>query len=300
MSTQSDQDQIDGVEVAVREVRARIADHKPHISNHETRTRILLVDPILNSLGWNVLDPDVVEFETPNETGIPDYVLKVDGRPSMLVESKALGKLRVTEAAGQVAGYIWQPFLVTAQAGILTDGDHWQLRRKPNVMKPTKPKFKISDSKVEAHKMASDLYWLLARSQMGSTIEPRVHWYALDEQASFPDGMKPKAIRIDGGDPIPTEHWYELLVELARHLINTGALTSSMIPLVTIGGKKYLVNDSGTQWNGKDFLLPKEVKPGFWVDGLGGVGGIPAKCRRLINAVRAGRMTVEISFEPVE
>ena len=311
MNVSDNDDRIDEVASVVREVRKRISRHGLHLSGHETRTRVLLIDPILNSLGWDVVDPNVVEFEAPNETGRPDYVLRVNGEPFMVIEAKAFGKLKVAEAAGQVANYIWQESLAKADTGILTDGDHWHLRRKPDVMKSIKPKIKISDDSVDVYKVALDLHRNLARSnfppdlplaEVGNVSDttitpPPGDWFAIDDETNFPADTVPTAIRIGGGDPIPTNHWYELLVELARHLIKTGVLTSSKIPVVMPGGKKYLVNHSGTEHNGKNFMLPKEVEPGFWVNGHGGIGFIPWKCGKLIEAVGAGPMSVEVCFD---
>ena len=294
MNSKVDTARVNEIASAVMAVSGRIRNHRPYVAGHETRTRMLLIDPLLCALGWDVLDPEVVQIEAPNEAGSPDYVLKIGGKPRVVVEAKALGKLKVAATVAQVAAYIFQPSLRTATVAVLTDGVSWRVHDKGKLTKATRI-VKITDG--DAYKVALDLYAQMARSNFRNR-DPNGNWHPIN--GDLPNDRKPTAIRIDGGEEKPVQFWYEVLMEVASHLIESGALTRSDIPLVTPGGKKYLVNDSGMEHNGKPFLLPKEVVSGFWVDGLGGVGFIPWKCGKLIEAVGAAPLSVEVSFAPVE
>lgn len=283
-------------EAIIKRLRARIAKHGDHINGHETRGRVILIDPLLRALGWDTEDPELVVHEFVAGKKKPDYVLLDGGSPVAVIEAKKLrSKLRELRV-GRLMKLVKEPELEGLRAIVYTNGDDWHVYSDANDWDTEE----LSVSSGQSYETAADFWRVIGDLKgHGPPNGKKARWFALGEQASFPEGKKPKAIRIGGGTPNPTEHWFDLLVEVARYLIITGALTSSMLPLVTPAGKRYLVNDSGTQWNGKGFLLPKEVEPGFWVDGLGGVGGIPAKCRRLINAIGAEPLAVEVCFESV-
>lgn len=55
---------------------------------NEAKTRVILIDRILNSLGW---DNDDFNPETPAGSEYIDYLLSVDGIPKVIVEAKRLG-----------------------------------------------------------------------------------------------------------------------------------------------------------------------------------------------------------------
>ena len=62
-------------------------------SSNEANTKVLLIEPILASLGWDPLDLDAVEREVKVFDGtFLDYVLKVEGHARVYVEAKALGE----------------------------------------------------------------------------------------------------------------------------------------------------------------------------------------------------------------
>ena len=157
MNADGDIGQVKEIASAVSDVRSRIERFRKYVRGHETRTRVLLVDPVLCSLGWNVVEPDSVVIESHNETGKPDYVLRDRVAPRVVVEAKALGKLKVGKNIGQIATYIFQPSLTAAKVGVLTDGDSWYIRFKPHLDRPTVPRIRISDRNEEAHAIALNL-----------------------------------------------------------------------------------------------------------------------------------------------
>lgn len=60
---------------------------------NEADTKALLVEPLLSSLGWDVADLDSVtrEYRVYDGTCL-DYALKIEGKPCLFVEAKALGR----------------------------------------------------------------------------------------------------------------------------------------------------------------------------------------------------------------
>ena len=73
------------------EIKKRFQNHQSNLHNSEFRTRILLIDPVLRLLGWNVENPDLVVLEyQPAESNrkSADYVLKNNGKNVAIVEAK--------------------------------------------------------------------------------------------------------------------------------------------------------------------------------------------------------------------
>jgi predicted transport protein len=62
-------------------------------ASNEANTKVLLIEPMLASLGWDPLDLDTVEREVKVFDGtFLDYALKVEGHARVYVEAKALGE----------------------------------------------------------------------------------------------------------------------------------------------------------------------------------------------------------------
>ena len=72
---------------------ADVADRAQSGSMNETNTRVLLIEPVLDALGWDTRDLESVTREYKVYDGsFLDYALLVEGKPSLFVEAKALGK----------------------------------------------------------------------------------------------------------------------------------------------------------------------------------------------------------------
>ncbi len=107
----------------IKRVRNRIRQHRDKLSQNEMLTRYALVDPILRALGWDTEDPEQLEPEPRTETGRPDYALKHNGKPIVMLETKPLGS-DLVRARSEGFRYCWQnrvPFYA------ITDGDVWEL-----------------------------------------------------------------------------------------------------------------------------------------------------------------------------
>ena len=59
----------------IETIRQRISEHGATLRENETRTRVALIDPILQALGWDVSDPTVVTPEFPVSASRADYAL---------------------------------------------------------------------------------------------------------------------------------------------------------------------------------------------------------------------------------
>jgi predicted transport protein len=94
----------------------------------ELPTRTIFIDPILEALGWDVRDPDEVQMEYPTVDGKSvDYALKLNRKPVLLVEAKALNDtLKDVKDVTQTTGYAANDGIVWC---ILTNGVRWRVYR---------------------------------------------------------------------------------------------------------------------------------------------------------------------------
>jgi hypothetical protein len=110
----------------------------------EYPTRTIFIDPLLQSLGWDVRDPDEVQLEYPTIDGKSvDYVPKVNRKPVLFIEAKPLNDpLTDVKSITQVVGY-------AANAGvewcILTNGVTYKVYRSTEKAEaPDKLLFEVS------------------------------------------------------------------------------------------------------------------------------------------------------------
>ena len=110
------------------EIKRRIQNYQNDLRNSEFRTRILLIDPILRLLGWDVENPDLVVLEyQPAESNrkSADYVLKNNGKNVAIVEAKNIDidieDWKHRDQADDYARYAEVKFFV------LTNGVAWML-----------------------------------------------------------------------------------------------------------------------------------------------------------------------------
>jgi hypothetical protein len=97
----------------MKDLRRRIEELQNLFKKHrrsglkELPTRTIFIDSLLTTLGWDVRDPDEVELEYPTIDGKSvDYALKINKKPVVLLEAKALDDpLDDVKAVTQIVGY---------------------------------------------------------------------------------------------------------------------------------------------------------------------------------------------------
>ena len=86
-------------------LNVRIRDHRSVLQSNETRTRMVLIDPLLVGLGWDTADPSLVLGEYDVSGYRADYaLLDGDGKPIVFIEAKRLG-VNLTLNRMQVINY---------------------------------------------------------------------------------------------------------------------------------------------------------------------------------------------------
>ena len=115
---------LDDLVKVIETLKERIATHGPSLRENETRTRMALIDPLLQALGWDVSDPAMVTPEYSVGASRADYALLTPtGNPSALVEAK---KLDESLAAHRMQMLNYANISGIPHAG-LTDGNHWEM-----------------------------------------------------------------------------------------------------------------------------------------------------------------------------
>lgn len=165
----------------------------------ETPTRTIIIDPLLEALGWDVRDPDEVELEYPTLDGRSvDYALKLNKNPVLLVEAKSLDDaLEDVKAITQVVGYAANNGIVWC---ILTNGILWRVYRSVEpCAAPEKLMFEVNidprgPEAMTVEQVARQM-WRFSRAEMArGTLD------TLGEQI-FTDGKVRKALERLMHDP---------------------------------------------------------------------------------------------------
>lgn len=203
----------------IEAIRAKLEGYRA-LSLKETPTRTIVIDPLLEALGWDVRDPDEVQLEYPTVGGgAVDYALKINGRPVLLVEAKPLEDTLNVKDVAQLVAY-------AANAGIqwciLTNGLTWKVYKSMEECEaPDKLMFEVSldpcDSKDLPVQDLAEHMWRFSREEMAKgTLD------ALGEQ-TFTDGKVRKALDSILRDPPPR------FISLLKAKTGDGNLSSQRI-----------------------------------------------------------------------
>ena len=147
----------------IEQLRLKLDRHrKEDLKEYPTRT--IFIDPLLQTLGWDVRDPDEVQLEYPTIDGRSvDYAPKVNRRPVLFIEAKPLNDpLTDVKSITQVVGY-------AANAGIewciLTNGITYKVYRSTEKAEaPDKLLFEVSiDPKESEGRSVQQIAQQLAR-----------------------------------------------------------------------------------------------------------------------------------------
>ena len=103
-------------------LKRRIEIRGEYLKRNEAPTRQLLIDPLLESLGWDFEDSSRVVLEFPVGRLRIDYVLVVDGRPKIAIEAKRFGTRLAGEPTRQALRYASK---ASIRYAVITDGARW-------------------------------------------------------------------------------------------------------------------------------------------------------------------------------
>ena len=280
---------LDDLKATIETLRERIKEHNAYLEGNETRTRQVLIDPMLRALGWNVEDPNSVELEYKVGKERLDYVLMGSDEPIAVIEAKVLGTLLDEQATKQALNY-------ANMAGIpymaLTNGDHWQMLevfKKAPIEDRVLMEFQLTQGEPYACALQALGLW---RPNLASGEPPKEAATPVMIKPSHDDSVPPTpkpssgkevvkpskngdwvpltSLKIEKGEelppnakikfpdssPKPIKNWVGLLASVAEHLIETKKISAQNCP-VHKAGKRYLVHTepihviTGRKFDGK-------------------------------------------------
>ena len=105
-------------------LKQRLEIRREYLARNESPTRQLLIDPLLDALGWDFEDSRRVVLEFPIGRLRTDYALIVDGRPKIAVEAKRFGTRLSGAPTKQVLRYADK---ASIRYALVTDGAVWRM-----------------------------------------------------------------------------------------------------------------------------------------------------------------------------
>ena len=309
---------LDDLVAVIETLKERIATHGPALRENETRTRMALIDPLLQALGWDTSDPSMVlpEFDVSGRKA--DYaLLGGDGRPSATMEAKKLGE-PLTSHRMQMLNY-------SNASGVeyagLTDGDKWELYEvfKRGQLDERRI-LDVSIANTPVHEAALKLL-LLWRPNLASgqpvaanapvivgvpvrqepvTLEPEQvgqadpgSWISLAKVETGKGQKHPIAVRFSGGEMRPIKTWWQVLTEVAEELVKDGLLTAADCPIAGLG----FINSSPVYPDGKAFSKPREVSGGLYLNVYMNSRNIVLYSKKLLSHFGINADSVGLRFE---
>ena len=285
---------LDDLVKVIETLKERIRSHGDAFRENEIRTRMALIDPLLQALGWDTADPAAVVPEFSVGSLRADYaLLDPDSRPAATVEAKKLGEALHSHRTQMVTQAV--------EAGVtyaaLSDGNVWELYEVFRQI-PLRDKriLNVSVADLPAHEIALKmlLLWrpnlssrqpvqanepiVRPRSQAEAATQTAENTAPADEAARRPENNrgwialqgftpqgganKPTAIRFPDRSERPLNFWWHLIHETANWLGETGRLTQENIPVMAGRGQTYLINREARHLTGRRFASRRTLRIG--------------------------------------
>ena len=257
---------LDDLIEVIETLKGRIADHGPTLRVSETRTRVALIDPLLQVLGWDTTDPSIVTPEYDVSGRRADYALSGQkGRAVTTLEVRKLGEF-LSEELEQALACVKSTGMEFA---VLTDGDQWDVYDvfdRPQLEGSRILSLRVSKMPVRD----CALHFLLLWQPNISSRQPLVPrwvtpppvvlpgWSSLSDFEPKPQMDVPKSIKFPDGSVRPVRFWRQLVVETADWLWSEGRLTESELP-VKSGRRRYIVSMQAVHLSGEGFTAPHPV-----------------------------------------
>ena len=281
---------LDELVATIETIKQHIRSHRTSLTANETRTRQVLIDPLLRALGWDVTDPTSVELEYEVRGKRADYALLVDGKPVAVIEAKRLSKQLIDDDTMQVMNY-------ANTAGIeymvVTNGDEWnmysvfqrgaiehrlvmELRLSPNpshisalhslgMWHPNLvPGSVHTDANIPTEVGISDS----DDDDNGVDTSPTVdqEWRSIEGKFLKPEDVNLSAAKF-GGREIEISNWKQLGIRFATWLADEGKITPEDCPVQTATeSHRYYINIEPCHSDGIEFDQKEALPNGMWLD----------------------------------
>lgn len=219
---------LDELQGVIERLQDRIDTHRDYLSRHETRTRQVLIDPLLRELGWDVSDPEAVQLEYAVKLEYragkkwADYTLMFndkpmsddESKPVAVIEAKPLGSDLEDDEIMQVLNYANRDGI---DYMIVTDGDHWEMYevfKKGTLEERLLMKFQLSQQLPHKNALQALGMWkpnLVSADTPSEPTEPIVvpPKAAPDQPSNESNKQQSQSLPAD----LPKDQWYSLASE---------------------------------------------------------------------------------------
>lgn len=287
----------------IEELQRRIAAHGGLLRQNEIRTRLALIDPVLEALGWKIGDPTLVLPEYDVNGKRADYaLLNRSGNPICFLEAKKLDE-SLSNHRSQVVAY-------ASELGIkypaLTNGNQWEVYDN-SLLVPIEQRrmleIEIADSPAATSALRFLFLWR-PNQETETAILPSTPMESPEVAPQMPDegdwvpfthmkdgDPKPLLMRFPDGTQVDTHHWTEVLIATAEWLIRSGDLTRQRVPILN-RGRRIIVNTEPRTGEGREFYNPHTLSNGLFLDKHGNartllarIGVLTEHCKRETSSI---------------
>ena len=299
----------DRIAEAIKALKKTRNEHEEYLKPIETRTRQLLIDPMLEALGWDVRNPAQVHLEYKGTSGKPDYALFSHGNVVALIEAKKLEIPLARIKVEQVIKYARDRALTSLKYVVWTNGDHWQIW---SIEEDRAESFQLSNT--QEYECAAKVIQLLRSALEVQEVSPTPKpsrgkkvaeppsngdWMPLTSLKTEKGQKPPAFIKFPDSNPKPNKKWITLLETIVKHLIETDKLSARdcPVPLLTRTGKseRYLIHTKPIHASGNEFTQKREIGNGLWLFLGLGLGRIPMNACSLLEKSGIDPSTVLVS-----
>lgn len=321
---------LDDLRGVIEKLQKTIETHRGYLSKHETRTRQVLIDPLLRELGWDVSDPAAVQLEYRVEQQWADYVLMSDGHPVAVIEAKRLGRGLEDDEIMQVLNYANRDGI---DYMIVTDGDHWEMYKvfkKGTLEERLLMKFQLSQQLPHKNVLQALGMWKPNLVSDGSPSEPtepivvppkpapdqpsdepnkpqpqslppdlpKDQWYSLASERRYPKHTIPIQLKI-GADPEKSvTSWKTVVHEIVAWLIDTEKLTDNHFPIEM--KENIFISHEAVNHDGTPFKDPQQLPKGLVLQhGIGVPWTRWERLRELLDQLQVDTSTIRVSYERI-
>ena len=320
---------LDDLQGVIERLQDRIERQRDYLSRHETRTRQVLIDPLLRELGWDVSDPDAVQLEYRVGQQWADYVLVSDSHPVAVIEAKKLGSNLEDDEIMQVLNYANRDGI---DYMIVTDGDQWEMYEvfkrgtleermlmkfqlsqqlphknalqalgmwKPNLVFNGSSS-EVTESTVVSTKPVSDQPSSESNEQLSRQLpadSPKEQWYSLASERRYPQFTKPIQLKIGADIEKPATSWKTVVYEIVAWLIDTEKLTDNHFPIEMKGN--IFISPEAVNRDGTPFKDPQRLPKGLILDRHRGRPWDQwERLRELLDQLEVDTSMIQVFYEP--
>ena len=318
---------LDELQGVIENLRTMIETHRGYLSGHETRTRQVLIDPLLQELGWDVSDPEAVQLEYRVGQQWADYALMSNGQPVAVIEAKRLGSDLEDDEMMQVLNYANRDGI---DYMIVTDGDRWEMYEvfqrgaleerllmnlglfqqpahknalqalrmwRPNLVSDDGPS-EATESVFVSPKPAPDPPTIEPDEPPEQPPEDSDNWCTF-EQRLHPRDTQPTKLKI-GDSPeetVKNKKWKDVIHKVAAWLADEGILSVSDSP---IGTETYtFIGREAVNPNGTSFKNPQPLSNGLILQcDYGNTRSQWCKLRELLWDLGVDPSTIQVFYKP--